>query len=70
MPALKAVLNFPKTTLLSALIVLAIGLYPLDRFGDAIYPFTNDPFMYIDDIIFVLIIAYFCFLSKMCYDYV
>jgi len=38
MPALKTVLNFPKTTLLGALVVLAIGLYPLDKIGSEFIP--------------------------------
>jgi len=38
MPALNAVLRFPKTTLLGALVVLAIGLYPLDKIGSEFIP--------------------------------
>jgi Cu(I)/Ag(I) efflux system membrane protein CusA/SilA len=37
-PALKTVLHFPKTTLLAALAVLAIGLYPLDKIGSEFIP--------------------------------
>ena len=38
MPALKTVLRFPKTTLVAALAVLAIGLYPLDKIGSEFIP--------------------------------
>ncbi len=38
MPALKAVLSFPKTTLVAALAVLAIGVYPLDKIGSEFIP--------------------------------
>jgi Cu(I)/Ag(I) efflux system membrane protein CusA/SilA len=38
LPTLKSVLRFPKTTLLSALIVLGIGLYPLDKIGNEFIP--------------------------------
>jgi Cu(I)/Ag(I) efflux system membrane protein CusA/SilA len=38
MPALKAVLNFPKVTLVAALAVFAIGLYPLDKIGSEFIP--------------------------------
>ncbi len=38
MPALKTVLRFPKTVLLGALLVLAIGIWPLDRIGSEFIP--------------------------------
>ncbi|PKG81435.1 CusA/CzcA family heavy metal efflux RND transporter [Colwellia sp. 75C3] len=38
MPALKTVLNFPKTTLAAAVVVLIIGLYPLDKIGSEFIP--------------------------------
>ncbi|TKB23718.1 efflux RND transporter permease subunit [Desulfopila sp. IMCC35006] len=38
MPALKTVLNFPKTVLLGALLILAIGIWPLDRIGSEFIP--------------------------------
>ena len=38
MPALKAVLRFPKMTLVAALAVLAIGIYPLDKIGSEFIP--------------------------------
>ncbi|SFC38493.1 efflux RND transporter permease subunit [Pseudoalteromonas denitrificans] len=38
LPALKTVLNFPKTTLALALVVLGIGLYPLDKIGSEFIP--------------------------------
>jgi Cu(I)/Ag(I) efflux system membrane protein CusA/SilA len=38
MPALKTVLRFPKTTLVAALAVLAIGIYPLDKIGSEFIP--------------------------------
>ena len=38
MPALKAVLNFPKVTLFVALIVLAIGIYPINKVGSEFIP--------------------------------
>jgi len=38
MPALKTVLRFPKTTLVAALAILAIGLYPLDKIGSEFIP--------------------------------
>ena len=38
MPALKAVLNFPKVTLFAALIVLAIGIYPINKIGSEFIP--------------------------------
>jgi len=37
-PALKTVLRFPKMTLLAALIVLGVGLYPLDKIGSEFIP--------------------------------
>jgi Cu(I)/Ag(I) efflux system membrane protein CusA/SilA len=38
MPALKAVLRFPKTVLLGALLVVAVGVWPLDRIGSEFIP--------------------------------
>ncbi|PKI15873.1 efflux RND transporter permease subunit [Colwellia sp. 12G3] len=38
MPALKAVLRFPKVTLSAAVVVLLIGLYPLDKIGSEFIP--------------------------------
>jgi Cu(I)/Ag(I) efflux system membrane protein CusA/SilA len=38
LPALKAVLNFPKMTLLMALVVLGIGLYPVNKIGSEFIP--------------------------------
>ena len=38
MPALKTVLHFPKTTLLAAVILLGVGLYPLDKIGSEFIP--------------------------------
>tara|TARA_R110002096_G_scaffold327314_1_gene521407 strand:+ start:28838 stop:31906 length:3069 start_codon:yes stop_codon:yes gene_type:complete len=38
MPALKAVLHFPKITLLGAVVALAIGLWPLDKIGSEFIP--------------------------------
>ena len=38
MPTLKAVLHNPKTTLSAALVVLLIGLYPLDKIGSEFIP--------------------------------
>ena len=38
MPALKIVLRFPKTVLLGALLVLAVGIWPLDRIGSEFIP--------------------------------
>jgi Cu(I)/Ag(I) efflux system membrane protein CusA/SilA len=38
MPALKAVLRFPKTVLLGALLVVAVGIWPLDRIGSEFIP--------------------------------
>lgn len=38
MPALKAVLRFPKSTILAALAVLAVGIYPLDKIGSEFIP--------------------------------
>lgn len=38
MPALKTVLRFPKTTLVGALLVLAIGIWPLDKLGSEFIP--------------------------------
>ena len=38
MPALKTVLRFPKITLLAALVVLAIGIYPLNKIGSEFIP--------------------------------
>ena len=38
LPALKTVLRFPKMTLVAALAVLAVGLYPLDKIGSEFIP--------------------------------
>ena len=38
MPALKNVLRFPKTVLLGALLILAVGIWPLDRIGSEFIP--------------------------------
>jgi len=38
MPALKTVLRFPKTVLLGALLVLAIGSWPIDKIGSEFIP--------------------------------
>lgn len=38
LPALKAVLKFPKTTLLASLVILVIGAYPLDKIGSEFIP--------------------------------
>ena len=47
LPALRAVLTFPKVTLLAALIVLGIGIYPLDKIGsEFIPPLDEGDFMY------------------------
>lgn len=38
LPVLKTVLCFPKTTLLSSLVVIIIGIYPLDKMGSEFIP--------------------------------
>ena len=38
MPVLKTVLRFPKTVLLGALLVLGVGLWPLDKIGSEFIP--------------------------------
>ncbi|MBL4941285.1 MAG: efflux RND transporter permease subunit [Colwellia sp.] len=38
MPALNAVLHWPKVTLVAALAVLAIGIYPIDKIGSEFIP--------------------------------
>jgi len=38
LPMLKAVLNFPKMTLFMALVVLGIGLYPINKIGSEFIP--------------------------------
>ena len=38
MPLLRLVLNFPKTTLLAALAILAVGLWPLNKIGSEFIP--------------------------------
>ena len=38
MPTLKTVLRFPKSTMVAALIVLAIGLWPIDKIGSEFIP--------------------------------
>lgn len=37
-PALKVVLSFPKATLMGAVLVLAVGLWPLDKLGSEFIP--------------------------------
>lgn len=37
-PALKLVLNFPKSTLLAALVILAVGIWPIDKIGSEFIP--------------------------------
>lgn len=47
LPALKTVLRFPKVTLLFAVVITAIGLYPLDKIGsEFIPPFDEGDLMY------------------------
>ncbi|MCJ8319896.1 MAG: efflux RND transporter permease subunit [Colwellia sp.] len=38
MPALKVVLNFPKSTIVAALMFLAVGIWPLDKIGSEFIP--------------------------------
>ncbi|PCI58818.1 MAG: CusA/CzcA family heavy metal efflux RND transporter [Gammaproteobacteria bacterium] len=38
LPALKTVLNFPKITLIAAVALLGVGLYPLDKIGSEFIP--------------------------------
>ena len=38
LPALKAALQYPKTTLLAALVMVVVGLYPLDKIGSEFIP--------------------------------
>jgi len=38
LPALKTVLHYPKSTLLAALMMIAVGLYPLDKIGSEFIP--------------------------------
>ncbi|WDE11420.1 efflux RND transporter permease subunit [Thalassomonas haliotis] len=38
LPALKAVLRFPKVTLLASLLVLAVGIWPLEKIGSEFIP--------------------------------
>ncbi len=38
LPALKTVLHYPKSTLLAALMMVAVGLYPLDKIGSEFIP--------------------------------
>ncbi len=38
LPVLKTVLRFPKITLLSSLVVIVIGIYPLDKMGSEFIP--------------------------------
>lgn len=38
MPALKTVLRFPKTVLLGATLILAVGIWPLDKIGSEFIP--------------------------------
>ena len=41
-PTLKTVLSFPKLTLLLALVVLGLGLYPLDKIGSEFIPSLDE----------------------------
>ena len=41
-PLLKSVLKFPKTTLLLALVVLAVGVWPLDKLGSEFIPSLDE----------------------------
>ncbi|MFT7007518.1 MAG: Cu(I)/Ag(I) efflux system membrane protein CusA/SilA [Colwellia sp.] len=38
LPALKTVLHYPKSTLLAALMMIGVGLYPLDKIGSEFIP--------------------------------
>jgi Cu(I)/Ag(I) efflux system membrane protein CusA/SilA len=38
LPTLKAVLRFPKSTLLASLIIVIVGMYPLDKIGSEFIP--------------------------------
>ncbi len=42
LPALKTVLNYPKITLLAALIMVGIGLYPLNKIGSEFIPSLDE----------------------------
>ncbi|MBP0048576.1 efflux RND transporter permease subunit [Marinobacterium sp. AK62] len=42
MPTLKGVLRFPKTVLLGALVVMAVGLWPLDKIGSEFIPTLDE----------------------------
>jgi len=42
MPALRGVLRFPKSTLVSAVIVVALGVWPLDRIGSEFIPSLDE----------------------------
>lgn len=42
LPALKTVLHFPKSTLLAALMMIVVGLYPLDKIGSEFIPALDE----------------------------
>jgi Cu(I)/Ag(I) efflux system membrane protein CusA/SilA len=42
MPVLETVLSFPKSTVVAALIILAVGLYPLNKIGSEFIPPLNE----------------------------
>ena len=42
LPALKTVLNYPKITLLAALIMIGVGLYPLNKIGSEFIPSLDE----------------------------
>ncbi|KEA63746.1 Cobalt-zinc-cadmium resistance protein CzcA [Marinobacterium lacunae] len=42
MPTLRGVLSFPKTTLFAAALVLAVGLWPLDKIGSEFIPTLDE----------------------------
>lgn len=42
LPALRAVMNFPKTTLLGAIVVLIIGFWPLNKIGSEFIPSLDE----------------------------
>ena len=42
LPALKTVLHYPKVTLLAALLMVGIGLYPLDKIGSEFIPSLDE----------------------------
>jgi len=42
LPALKIVLHYPKSTLLAALMMIGVGLYPLDKIGSEFIPALDE----------------------------